>query len=180
MVFAQKEDALKLKTQIEALTSESQTLVNDIATWKVNYEAANCARQVLEQELAEARKDFARERLRLQASVEQLGPQNAALEREARSVAERFTDYKRVSTDQSNKLVSKVGALEDLVRDAQRQLVDARSRLAEATDSVDRTSADSAEGQRRALEQQRELEEELGRRRQEFTETKRCFEEQLS
>lgn len=166
----------QLKARLDDLGTESQSLACDLSTIRARYDAAGNARQRLEQELAVARKEFVKERLLLQAALDQIRPQNTAAETELREFGERFGEQRRQATSQETELSSHVGALEDLNRDANRRLADLRNRLAEASDSLDRTSADAAESRRRSAAAQRAGEEELGRRHHELLEARRLLE----
>eukprot|EP00928_Gymnodinium_smaydae_P040306 TRINITY_DN27349_c0_g9_i1.p1 TRINITY_DN27349_c0_g9~~TRINITY_DN27349_c0_g9_i1.p1 ORF type:complete len:932 (+),score=257.17 TRINITY_DN27349_c0_g9_i1:60-2855(+) len=173
-------NAARHQTQGDALTGECEAMVADLAAVRLQYSSASSAREALEQELANARKEFAHERLKLQAAIEEIGPQNASAEAELHSLDEKFHAFKRDVLSQETELASRVGALEDLVRDAQRQLVDARTRLAETQDAVARAAADAIESERRERELQSEGEGKLERRRRELDEERRQLETQLA
>eukprot|EP00927_Polykrikos_kofoidii_P054963 TRINITY_DN4928_c0_g1_i1.p1 TRINITY_DN4928_c0_g1~~TRINITY_DN4928_c0_g1_i1.p1 ORF type:complete len:1023 (-),score=183.85 TRINITY_DN4928_c0_g1_i1:168-3200(-) len=176
----QASEAAKLETQAGTLSSEVEAMRSDLATWKARYEAASRARQGLEAELADARKDFARDRLRLQSAIDQMNPQNSAAEEELRTVTEQFKDAKRVLMLEETELKSRVGAIEDLVRDTQLALAEVNHRLAETVGVVDRTTAEAHESQRRAAVLQQHLENDIEQKSREFAEERRRLEEQLA
>jgi len=173
-------ESQEIQRQLEAQTAEAEAMEQEMETHKARYEAATSARQRIEHDFAEARKEYGRERLKIQASLEQTGPQSAASEVHTRLANERYTEYKRVSTSHAAVFGSRVGALEDLVRDTQRQHAEARNRALETSDAVERAAADCADAQLRARETQEELELQLARRRKEFADERKRLQEQLA
>jgi len=165
----------KLQTHLKDLNTESEKLKCEVSTLKEQYEKATGLRQKLEQELAEARKEFAQQRLQLQAAFDQINPQNASAETEIREGEERFANLRREMTSNETQLSSRLNALDDLMRDAQWQLSDAQNRLAETVDTLERETQEAADNQRAVRERQKTNEDALERRRREIADEKGRF-----
>lgn len=170
----------RLRSDAENAEVEATALRQDLAQWKSRCDVADSARQQLEDEFAEERRDFSRERLGLLAAVDKLAPQIAASEAELKSLSEQFTEQKRVTLSHDTEMSSKATAMEELLKDTQSRYADAKSRLVEATETLDRTLADCTLNQQRMGAAQETLRTELEQRRREVGEELRQSEEQLA
>eukprot|EP00929_Paragymnodinium_shiwhaense_P013280 TRINITY_DN121143_c0_g1_i1.p1 TRINITY_DN121143_c0_g1~~TRINITY_DN121143_c0_g1_i1.p1 ORF type:complete len:979 (+),score=364.24 TRINITY_DN121143_c0_g1_i1:125-3061(+) len=176
----QREEAADLQAHIDGLRETSQASRTEIQALRSGYEAACMGRQQLEAEMAEARKEFLAEQLHFQALSERTSRDVASMESEVRVVADRFVESKRLTLSRENELTSRIGALEDLARETQAQLMDTRQRLGETDAAIERLHLEAGEAQRRAATAEAELEEELRRKRGDLAQEKQRLEEQVA
>lgn len=176
---AQGSDITKLNSQIQLIDAESDALRRELDAWKAQYSKASSARQELEDLFAQGRKDFASEKLRLQTSIDQAGPRNAAAEAEIRMASKRLAEDRRLALTRGTEQASRISELEDLLKNTQSQLVDARARLAEATDALKGATADAEVHHQRAVDTQAGFESELEQKRREIAAELQLLEDQL-
>lgn len=177
---AQSSEIYKLNSQNELIDAEIDALRNELEAWKAEYVKASGERQELEERFASGRKDFAQEKLRLQAAIGQVGPRSATVEAEIRAASKRLAEERRLDLTQGTEQVSRISEFEDLLRSTQSQLMDARARLAETTDTLKGAEGDLELHRQRAVDAQAGFEGELERKRREVDAEIRQLEEQLA
>eukprot|EP00746_Dinoflagellata_sp_MGD_P154766 gnl/MRDRNA2_/MRDRNA2_85020_c0_seq1.p1 gnl/MRDRNA2_/MRDRNA2_85020_c0~~gnl/MRDRNA2_/MRDRNA2_85020_c0_seq1.p1 ORF type:complete len:951 (-),score=256.80 gnl/MRDRNA2_/MRDRNA2_85020_c0_seq1:111-2963(-) len=173
---AKERELDKLNTQVATTQQECDALTKDLEIWKSQYEAANKARQTLEKEFTEARQAFAKEKLKLQEQNDTLATQNTALETENKTTNDQLIEFKRMAMARDTEMTSRINALEDMLKDTQSQLSEAKNHLLETTDTLAKTTSDAASQQQRALEIQSHLERDLESKKHESLEERRRLE----
>merc|ERR1719271_1912637 len=85
----------RLKQQFDALELEKSGVLRDMQMWKNQYQSATEVRQDLERDLAEARQEWSKEKLRLQEGLDDTSQTKQLLEADLKVTTEQFHEYKR-------------------------------------------------------------------------------------
>lgn len=174
------EEAGSLRAQHDSLLGHIAELRNEIADRKAACAKGSEERRIIENELAAARQEHHKERLKLQSAIDQLTPHSTATEKEINDITEQLTSQKRVVMAQDTEAASRIGALEELLKSTQAQLAEAKNRLVEATENLDRTHRDTGTHHQRQTESQVATQKDIAFKRQEASEEIRVLEEQVA
>ena len=135
----------RLRASTESLAVDCAGLQRDLEMWKSQCETCTRSRKGLEKDFAEARQEFAREKLKLQEASDGLKSRCAAREADLASVQEQITELKRQTTVRDTELTVKVSALEDFCKKTQAQLQSAKESLMATTESLAHQRTDAAQ-----------------------------------
>jgi len=175
------EEALQaLRTQCSFVNGEIDSHGRDSHMWRSQNDAAKASRGAVEKEFKEARQTYAGERLKLQAAIDRLEGRTASTEDEIKRTWDHINEFRRLSGARETEQVTRTGAAESLVREAQEQLANLKKYFVEAVDARNRAESEVSCARQRALEVQGELEQDLDKQRQITEEEKQRRAEQLA
>jgi chromosome segregation ATPase len=175
------EEALQaLRAQVGVVTSEIESLGRDSQMWRGQNDAAKTSRSEAERAAKEARQSFAVERLKLQAAIERLHGQTASTEDEIKSTWDHIEEFRRVSAARETEQVTRIGAAELVVRDAQEQLAHLKKRFFETLDVHSKLESETSSGRQRALDVHAALEQDLESKKRSVAEERRKLQDQAN
>merc|ERR1719353_2658159 len=166
----------RLKQQYDALELEKSGVMRDMTMWKNQYQSATEVRQDLERDLAEARQEWSKEKLRLQEGLDDTTQTKQLLEADLKVTTEQFHEYKRQTQQRETDAATRNHAFEEQLRQRENQVADIMAQLVDQQDFAQKLKAELSTEQQRSAEKQSRMEAELEQRTAEKQEKARHLE----
>merc|ERR1719197_2208955 len=169
----------RLKQHFDALELEKSGVLRDMNMWKNQYQSATEVRQDLERDLAEARQEWSKEKLRLQEGLDDTTQTKQLLEADLKVTTEQFHEYKRQTQQRETDAATRNHAFEEQLRQRENQVADIMAQLVDQQDFAQKLKTELASEQQRSAEKQSRMEAELEQRTAEKQDIARRLEQTI-
>jgi len=173
------EELQKLVNQASTIGDECTSFARDTTMWRSQFDSAKVGREALEKEFGEAKRIFQGQRLKLQAGIDQMANESAALEDEVKLMAVELHSMKRDATSRETQSATHQASAVTALKDTQETAVELQHRLKDVQDVRARICGEANYTRERMAEVQLALERNLDSQGKSWDDERRRINEQL-